>query len=202
MLSWLTGRAPTPALRDHDLELRAAFVADFAAWQRVRARSREFLKPFEPTWSQADLTLASFRQRVQRARKASAKGHEYSFLIFFRGELAGGLTLSNVRRRAACFANLGYWMDVEHKGQGIMTRSVGLAIPFAFDTLKLNRLNAACLPHNIASRRVLEKNGFVEEGFAQSYLQIDGRWQDHTLFGLTRDRFLAAKSRQQEPHND
>jgi ribosomal-protein-alanine N-acetyltransferase len=68
---------------------------------------------------------------------------------------------------------------------------VGVLLPFFFDTLGLHRLHAAFLPHNAASRRVLEKNGFREEGYAENYLQIDGKWADHVLFGLTRERWDA-----------
>lgn len=198
MLGVFWGHSATPVIKDHDLELRPAYLSDYAAWHRTRQRSRVFLKPFEPSWTEADLSISAYRQRLRRARREAAKGREHSFLIFYRGQLAGGLTISNIRRRAACFANLGYWMDIEHKGHGIMTRAVGQVLPFVYETLNLNRLNAACLPHNTASRRVLEKNGFVEEGFAEHYLQIDGRWQDHVLFGLTHDRYLAAKSGQLE----
>ena len=72
---------------------------------------------------------------------------------------------------------------------GLMTEAVGTTLPFVFDTLDLHRIHAAFLPNNTASRRVLEKNGFVEEGYAQNYLQIDGRWEDHVLFGLTKERY-------------
>lgn len=103
----------------------------------------------------------------------------------------GGLTVSNIRRRAAQHANLGYWMGAPFAGKGLMTEAVGTLLPFYFETLHLHRLHAAFLPHNIASRRVLEKNGFTEEGYAQNYLQIDGKWADHVLFALTRERWDA-----------
>ena len=103
----------------------------------------------------------------------------------------GGLTISNVRRRAAQFATLGYWMGAEFAGRGLMSEAVGVLLPYFFDTLALHRLQAAFLPHNQASRRVLEKNGFKEEGYAENYLQIDGKWADHVLFGLTRERYDA-----------
>ena len=125
-------------------------------------------------------------------------GTEFSFFIFRLGpgtqQLCGGVTLSNIRRRAAMHANLGYWMSVDAAGKGIMSEAVNMILPFVFSTLELRRLQAACLPHNAASRRVLEKNGFREEGFAESYLQIDGDWRDHVLYGLTRDRFLKART--------
>src|SRR5690606_19857479 len=99
------------------------------------------------------------------------------------------ITLSNIRRRAAQFGNLGYWMGQDFAGQGLMSEAVATIVPFVFDQLDLHRIHAAFLPGNIASRRVLEKNGFVEEGYAQNYLQIDGRWADHVLFGLTRELY-------------
>ena len=134
-----------------------------------------------------------FTARVKRARQEAEDGSDYSFLIFAtaggKETLVGGITLSNIRRRAAQFANLGYWMGREFAGQGMMTEAVGITLPFVFDSLDLHRLHAAFLPGNTASRRVLEKNGFAEEGFAAGYLQIDGRWEDHVLFGLTRERY-------------
>jgi [ribosomal protein S5]-alanine N-acetyltransferase len=87
-------------------------------------------------------------------------------------------------------------MGREHAGKGLMTEAVGVIIPFVFDTLGLHRIHAAFLPDNAASRRVLEKNGFKEEGFAEKYLQIDGKWCDHVLFGLTRERYEAGIKRQ------
>ena len=68
-----------------------------------------------------------------------------------------------------------------------MAAAVRAVIGFAFDTLHLNRIEAACLPHNQASIRLLEKVGFRREGYARKYLCIDGRWQDHLLYGLVRD---------------
>ena len=94
-----------------------------------------------------------------------------------------------IRRRAAQFGTLGYWMGQQFAGRGLMTEAVRLLVAHAFDQLLLHRVHAAFLPHNMASRRVLEKNGFREEGYAENYLQIDGKWADHVLFGLTRERY-------------
>src|SRR5690606_28086395 len=97
-----------------------------------------------------------------------------------------------IRRRAAQYGNLGYWMGEEFAGRGLMSEAVATLLPFYFETLGLHRLHAACLPHNAASRRVLEKNGFREEGYALNYLQIDGKWADHVLFALTRETWSPA----------
>jgi len=183
----------TPVLRGRNVLLRLPQMRDYEAWYELRRASRDFLKPFEPRWSEADLARRVYTHRVRRARQEALDGTDYSFFIFLpdggKEELVGGITLSNVRRRAAQFVNLGYWMGQSYAGKGIMTEAVSVVVPFVFDTLDLHRIHAAFLPGNTASRRVLEKNGFVEEGFAKHYLQIDGRWEDHVLFGLTRERY-------------
>lgn len=185
--------SPLITLRGPRVMLRLPQMDDYDDWYHLRSTSRDFLKPFEPRWSQADLGKRVFATRVRRAREEAEEGSDYSLMVFLTAEgretLVGGMTLSNVRRRAAQFVNLGYWMGQPHAGKGLMSEAVSVSLPFVFDTLDLHRIHAAFLPGNTPSRRVLEKNGFVEEGFAEKYLQIDGRWEDHVLFGLTRERY-------------
>ncbi|GGA56188.1 GNAT family N-acetyltransferase [Pelagibacterium lentulum] len=183
-----------PVIRGDGLLVRCPIRSDFAQWQALRSKSRAFLVPYEPRWSEFELTQKAFASRVRRNRRDAANGAEYSFLIFDDKsripKLMGGLTLSNIRRRAAQNVTLGYWMGVDYAGQGIMTRSVALILPFVFDTLGLHRIEAACLPDNLASRRVLIRNGFQEIGLAEHYLQINGAWRDHLLFALTAERYI------------
>ncbi len=192
MLTWFA-RDDTPVLTGTRVVLRGPRLSDYSEWRALRKESRDFLKPFEPRWSEADLSHRVFTSRLRRGREEAKAGTDYTFFVFLtqreRELLVGGVTLSNVRRRAAQFANLGYWMGREHAGQGLMTEAVGAIVPYAFHTLGLHRIHAAFLPQNTASRRVLEKNGFKEEGYAENYLQIDGKWADHVLFGLTRERY-------------
>lgn len=187
--------APLICLRGPRVLLRLPQMGDYDAWYTLRHSSRDFLRPFEPRWTDADLGRRVFATRVRRAREEAEEGTDYSFFIFLKGgpreTLVGGITLSNIRRRAAQFANLGYWMGQDFAGKGYMTEAVRLVVAYAFDSLLLHRVHAAFLPHNMASRRVLEKNGFKEEGYAENYLQIDGKWADHVLFGLTRERYDA-----------
>jgi ribosomal-protein-alanine N-acetyltransferase len=194
MLTWFA-RDDTPVLMGTRVTLRAPRPSDYVAWRTLRKQSRDFLKPFEPRWTEADLSHRVFNSRLKRGREEAKAGTDFTFFIFIRdgGEerLAGGITLSNIRRRAAQFVTLGYWMGQEYAGRGLMTEAVGIILPFVFDTLGLHRIHAAFLPNNTASRRVLEKNGFREEGFAENYLQIDGKWCDHVLFGLARERYEA-----------
>jgi [ribosomal protein S5]-alanine N-acetyltransferase len=199
MLTWFA-RDDTPVLTGRNVTLRAPRPSDYLPWRTLRRESRDFLKPYEPRWSEADLSHRVYTSRLKRGREEAKAGTDYTFFVFIRlgGRelLVGGLTLSNIRRRAAQFVTLGYWMGREYAGRGLMTEAVGIVIPFVFDTLNLHRIHAAFLPSNTASRRVLEKNGFREEGFAENYLQIDGKWCDHVLFGLTRERYESAVKQQ------
>ena len=194
MLRPLFGRESVIELADGDIALRQPRYADYAQWHDVRLASRGFLVPFEPAWGENELSQTGFRARIRRYAKEAAEQSGYTFFMMLhdRGEpsLVGGITLSNIRRRAAQAASLGYWMGVNHARKGLMTRGVGLVLPFVFNELRLHRVEAACLPHNSASIRVLEKNGFRREGLAENYLLINGKWRDHLLFALTLERFL------------
>lgn len=193
MFSFSGIRQTAPSIRSDGLLIRCPENSDYGAWRTLRLESRNFLEPFEPRWSEHELTARNFAAKVRRNRRDAQNGVEYSFLIFVSDIhphlLVGGMTLSNIRRRAAQNITLGYWMGQRFAGKGIMTRAVALVLPFVFDTLSLHRIEAACLPDNVASRRVLTRNGFQEIGIAENYLQINGAWRDHMLFGLTRERY-------------
>jgi [ribosomal protein S5]-alanine N-acetyltransferase len=177
---------PEPLLRGGGLYLRPAVSGDFAAWVRLRGESREFLTPWEPLWPEDDLTRAAFRRRLRRQSDEMARDEAFSFLIFDAGAdtLLGGLTLGGIRRGVAQSGTLGYWMGASHAGKGRMTRAVASAVRFGFATLRLHRIEAACLPENTASQTLLERNGFQREGLARGYLRINGAWRDHLLYAL------------------
>jgi ribosomal-protein-alanine N-acetyltransferase len=199
MLGPLFGRDAVIELSDDELTLRQPRYSDFERWREVRLASRAFLAPFEPAWADNELTANGYRARIRRYAKEAAEQSGYTFFLMLEQDgtneldLVGGVTISNIRRRAAQSASLGYWMAADHAGKGLMTRAVGLILPFVFGELRLHRLEAACLPHNSASIRVLEKNGFRKEGMAESYLLINGKWQDHVLFALTQERYLSLR---------
>ncbi|GGG40680.1 GNAT family N-acetyltransferase [Chelatococcus composti] len=178
-----------PVVRGEGLYLRAPQMADFAQWAALRAESRRFLEPWEPLWPSDDLTRTSFRRRVRRYAQEIASDTAYPFLIFRQEDdvLLGGLTLGFVRRGVAQTCTLGYWIGERHARQGYMTRAVRAAVGFAFRNLALRRVEAACLPSNAASIRLLEKVGFSREGYARRYLCIAGTWQDHLLYALLSD---------------
>lgn len=175
-----------PLIRTQNLILRAPLAGDYSAWASLRMESRDFLTPWEPVWTEDDLTRASFRLRVKRAAREIATDEAYSlFVLDARSEaLLGGLTLGLVRRGVAQACTLGYWMGQRHAGKGHMTEAVRGALDFAFSELALHRVEAACLPTNEPSRRLLERVGFTREGEARGYLRINGAWADHLLYGI------------------
>jgi ribosomal-protein-alanine N-acetyltransferase len=177
---------PEPLLRGEGLYLRPATPGDFSSWTRLRAASRAFLEPWEPTWPDDDLTQAAFRRRLRRQDEDIARDEAYAFLIFDQtsDELLGGITLGGIRRGVSQSGTLGYWMGAPHAGKRQMTRAVAATVEFAFSKLRLHRVEAACIPDNAPSIALLERNGFQREGYAREYLKIDGAWRDHILFAL------------------
>lgn len=180
---------PTPVLRGSGLLVRPLSMGDYAAWAELRANSRAHLTPWEPTWSSDELTRSAFRRRVRINQRDMREDQGIAFLIFRQDEaaLVGGLSLSNIRRGAAQSASIGYWIGLPFVGRGCMTDAVGLALAHAFDAMGLHRVEAACMPGNLASMRVLEKCGFRREGVAAGYLRINDVWQDHNLLAITED---------------
>jgi ribosomal-protein-alanine N-acetyltransferase len=170
------------------LTLRLPRHADFRAWVSLRSASREFLAPWEPSWAEDHLTRKAFTNRVYWAQRAISQGSAVPLFIHRReGEVfLGAITLDNIRRGPAQAGTLGYWIGEDYARHGYMREALEAVVHYAFRTLDLSRLEAACLPENVASRGVLEKTGFKYEGVAQSYLQIDGRWRNHVLYANLR----------------
>jgi ribosomal-protein-alanine N-acetyltransferase len=180
---------PLPCIDGDGVMLRSPQMTDYGDWAALRETSRDFLTPWEPTWPNDDLTRSAFRRRVRRYAEDLRTDQGYAFLIYRNsdGALVGGLTLANIRRGVAQAGSLGYWMGLPHVRQGHMTAAVRAVIPFAFGTLRLHRLEAACIPTNAGSIRLLENTGFVREGYAREYLCINGTWQDHLLYARLKD---------------
>jgi ribosomal-protein-alanine N-acetyltransferase len=164
--------------------LRAPEARDYAEWSDLREASRAFLTPWEPTWAADELSRGSFRYRLRRYAEDARDDRAYAFFLFRDNDdaLVGGLTLSNVRRGVSQSASLGYWAGERMAGHGLTTAGVKALTLHAFNDLALHRIEAACQPENIPSRRVLLKAGFEQEGQARAYLKIAGAWRDHLLF--------------------
>lgn len=164
--------------------LRLPVASDYREWADLRGRSRAFLEPWEPRWTPDELERTAWRDRLSRYREDYARGAAVSFFIFDNAteRLMGGITLGNIRHGVAQSGHIGYWIGEPYAGKGYMLEALNLLVTFAFDTLRLHRIEAACIPSNTRSVRVLEKAGFQREGLLRSYLRINGIWQDHYLY--------------------
>lgn len=178
-----------PSIAGAGISLRAPHSGDFAEWAALRETSRAFLTPWEPTWPPDDLTRSAFRRRLKRYAEDQRGDLAYAFLIFRSDDnaMVGGLTLANIRRGVAQAGSIGYWIGAPFVRKGYMTAAVRALIPYGFTTLRLHRLEAACIPDNTASIRLLERTAFKREGYARDYLCINGIWQDHLLYARLKD---------------
>jgi [ribosomal protein S5]-alanine N-acetyltransferase len=185
LLDWMTPESGLQ-LDGGRVRLRPPRHRHYEEWAVLRRRSREFLQPWEPTWPSDDLTRAAFRRRLSAYARELELGSGYPFFVFREddGALVGGVTLSNIRRGVAQMGTLGYWVGQPFARHGYTLAAVKTLARFAFDTLALHRVEAACVPENERSHGLLLKAGFKPEGRAAAYLKINGEWRDHLLFGM------------------
>lgn len=185
LADWFSLKSPLH-LDGDGVRLRPFRPTDYAEWVELRIASREFLQPWEPTWPSDDLTRTGFRRRMTAYHREIDLGVGFPFLIFRTsdGAMTGGVSISNVRRGVALMGTMGYWCAAPYARQGHTLAGARAAAEFGFGRLGLHRLEAACVPENNASRNLLLRAGFKQEGKASAYLKINGVWRDHLTFGL------------------
>jgi ribosomal-protein-alanine N-acetyltransferase len=167
--------------------LRRLERGDLDALSELRLRNREFLQPFEPLRPESFWTLAGQERDLDSSLEASVSDRGFAFGIFEKDtdEMVGRIALSNVSRGAWQNATVGYFIDQAHQGRGYATEAVRWVLRWAFDELRLHRVQAGVMPRNVASARVLEKAGFRLEGRSPRYLCINGTWEDHDMYAVT-----------------
>ena len=166
--------------------LRPPKRRDALKWQKLRMSSKSFLVPWEPSWDASSCTRRAYLRYFKNSNYLANMDRAYSFLIFKIEDktLLGGINIGNVRRGVAQSASLGYWIGEKHSRNGYMKEALKLLIPSLFVDLRLNRIEAATLEENIASKNLLKKIGLKKEGVLRKYLKINGTWRDHILYGL------------------
>ena len=171
--------------------LRPPKRRDALKWQKLRMSSKSFLVPWEPSWDASSCTRRAYLRFFKNSNYLANMDRAYSFLIFKIDDkiLLGGINIGNVRRGVSQSASLGYWIGEKHSRNGYMKEALKLLIPSLFVDLRLNRIEAATLEENIASKNLLKKIGFKKEGVLRKYLKINGTWRDHILYGLLENDF-------------
>jgi ribosomal-protein-alanine N-acetyltransferase len=161
---------------------RLVTVGDAPALAELQQANREFLSPWSPERAPTHFTVDGQRQAIADALAQHEKGTGLPHVILYDGAVVGRVTLSDIRRGPSQSCHLGYWLSQSHNGRGLATAAVGEILDIAFGELGLHRVEAGTMPSNVRSRAVLERNGFVQYGFAPAYLKIAGEWQDHVLY--------------------
>ncbi len=180
------------------VRLRPLEPDDWEAWRAVRIRSRDWLEPWEPVGEPGApdpvVDPEAFRARCGAWERQRHFDTAYGFGIFLaRGGLVGEVSLGSVQRGPFQSANVGYWIDESHAGRGYAPEAVAVVLRFAFEELGLHRVEAAIVPRNARSRRVVEKLGLREEGTSARFLQIRGAWEDHARYAITAEEWAVRK---------
>lgn len=170
------------------VRLRPARMRDGAQWSRIRLAERDNLEPWEPSadldWAQRH-SVSAWPAMHSGLRAEARKGRMLPYVIELDGRFQGQLTIGNVAHGALRSAWIGYWVSSEVTGAGVATGALALGLDHCFGPVGLHRVEATVRPENIASRRVLAKVGFREEGLLRRYLNVDGAWRDHLLVAMT-----------------
>ncbi|HEX8002064.1 MAG TPA: GNAT family protein [Mycobacteriales bacterium] len=198
-------RAWPARLRDGEVELRPYRMRDAAAWSEVRLANEEWLAPWEPsghgTW-QERYAVTAFPPMLRQLRRQARQGTTLPFAVTYRGRFVGQVTAGNIWRGSLASCFLGYWIDGRHAGRGITPTAVALVTDHCFTAARLHRVEANVRPENAASRRVVEKLGFRDEGVRERYLFIDGAWRDHVSYALTVEEVPAGLLRRWHARRD
>ena len=170
------------------LILRPPETRDYFDWLNIRRKSADFLEPWESVRDSDYMTRRAFQSRVVWARRMLKERRALNMLIYRRKDnrLVGGITLDNMQGGVSKSCTIGYWIGQDFIRQGYMAEALSASVTHAFTAMDISRIQAGCLPENVASRALLEKSGFEYEGVAQSYLQIAGRWRNHVLYANLR----------------
>ncbi|EMA2413121.1 ribosomal protein S5-alanine N-acetyltransferase [Vibrio vulnificus] len=177
------------------LVLRTVTVSDAEMVAQYFQRNQTFLKPWEPTREASFFTEAGWAQKLIKLHELHRmKLGFYCILIEEQtNEMVGTISFSNLSKFPFYACNVGYSLAEEAQGKGYMRRGLKMACDYMFEQLNLHRIQAAYMPHNHRSAGVLEHLGFCKEGYAHSYLLIDGQWQDHVLTSLINPNWRAEK---------
>ncbi|MFN3014618.1 ribosomal protein S5-alanine N-acetyltransferase [Vibrio coralliilyticus] len=172
--------------QDGDIILRTAEPTDGQLISDYFIANRAHLKQWEPRREDAFFSESGWTQRLIKLNELHRMGLGYYLIIIDSesGEMLGTVSFSNISRFPFHACNLGYSLGENAQGRGVMTRALKMAVNYMFSIQKIHRIMAGYMPRNQRSEAVLNRLGFKQEGFAEDYLLIDGRWEDHNLTSL------------------
>lgn len=180
------------SLHGRRVVLRTLSEQDYEGWYDVRSRGHDWLLKWEPRSAHSSHLpedQRSFASRCAIRERERQMGTGFGFGIFVDGRFVGEITLSSIQRGPLQSAYIGYWIDEAVAGRGLMPEAVLTTLQYAFESLRLHRIEVNIIPRNTPSRRVVEKLGLRFEGIAERYLEIDGAWEDHARYAITAEEW-------------
>ncbi|RKP45193.1 GNAT family N-acetyltransferase [Trinickia fusca] len=177
---------PVEGLLTERLVLQAASRHHASALQRYSLDNRTHFKRWEPARPDEFYSLHAVESRLAAAEQDMAAASALYLMLLTRhdGTLIGCCNFTNIVRGVFQACHLGFSLGHAFEGSGFMHEALTAAIAYTFDTVGLHRIMANHRPENERSGRLLARLGFEREGFAHSYLKIDGQWADHVLTSL------------------
>ena len=187
-------------IKDRGVYLRLATNGDYAKWSALRSESRMFLRLWEPAWIDDDTSFSAYAGRMARWQYGVATDSSYSLLCFRSRDdvLFGAISFDGVRRGSAQSALMGGWVGRQFAGTGLAYRATCVGLGWAMGSLGLHRVEAATIPENVASARLLEACGLKREGAARSYGKINGEWRDHVLWSIVSGDAIGLERKRKE----
>lgn len=173
---------PTPENVDKEFHLRLLEERDTEELFSLLTANYDYLKKWLPFPNNA-FQLSDAKAYINDGRKQYLTYAGVPFGIFLQSKLVGFISY-----RKADWANriigLGYWIDSSRQGRGLATKACRILTDFAFDGLRMNRVEIACATENIKSRAVAERLGFCREGIIREAEYVNGRYVDHVVYGI------------------
>lgn len=181
------------ASRRGEVLLRPLMRSDGARWRQLRLQDESILRPWEVSsamsWDERH-DSGAWRRHRRELRSAEVRGEAIALAICVDAQFVGQVTVGGIQRGVLRSGWIGYWVGTPWNGHGVATAAVALAVDFALSRGGLHRVEATIAPANVASRKVVSRLGFRQEGLLERYLDVDGRWQDHLLFAMTAEELV------------
>ncbi len=173
-------------MKGNHIYIREFVPEDAEALLQLQLDNKSFFEEFAMERENDFYRLEAQVERIKAFAENRNQDSGYNFGIFKNDndQLVGTINLFQVVRGSIQAAFIGYFLDEAHNGKGYTTEAVQLLVKYAFDTLKLHRIEAGVMPSNIGSIRVLEKSGFHKEGIARKNVKINGQWEDHQVLAI------------------
>src|SRR5579863_4072791 len=183
-----------PDLLEAPVALRPVRVSDARTWREIRVRNAAWLRPWEPSNPETPLVrspIGPYVSMVRTMRREARQGIALPWVITYGGAFAGQLTVGSIVWGSSRSGQIGYWIDEAYAGRGIVPTALAMAVDHCFLVMGMHRLVASIRPENGASRRVVEKLGFRDEGTRVGEAHIDGAWRDHICYAITAEEVSA-----------